>query len=200
MIRELLTFEKRVYGVVPVNPFVIVTVTATRCVLTSRIRAPTYQGTMRRSEANALSLRCTEFRAGCLTEPLLIPGVHELSDGCFQRGYYDILSYLDFRPWGIFSTGTHAANGNTVTPPIEALVSTYRERWITKVAPSCPPSTESLPMNFRGKRNSHRPCSKLILFAYRSLEPLVRSVERFFFHPLHMKSRCVDTWDAHFRR
>lgn len=38
-----------------------------------------------------------------------------------------IPSYLDFRPWGIFSTGTHAAACNFVTPPIEALVSTsYR--------------------------------------------------------------------------
>jgi len=36
----------------------------------------------------------------------------------------DVPSYLDFRPWGIFSTGTHAVARNLVTPPIEALVST----------------------------------------------------------------------------
>lgn len=73
----------------------------------------------------SLSLRWTEFRAGCLAEPLPIPGDHLRQVSVLQyASYCNIPSYLDFRPWGIFSTGTHAAVCNFMTLPIEALVST----------------------------------------------------------------------------
>ena len=42
----------------------------------------------------------------------------------------DVPSYLDFRPWGIFSTGTHAAARNLATPPIEALMSRRRPMYV----------------------------------------------------------------------
>lgn len=58
--------------------------------------------------------------------PPIIRGARHAKRLFLQAGqvYCDIPSYLDFRPWGIFSTGTHAAACNFVTPPIEALVST----------------------------------------------------------------------------
>lgn len=103
---------------------------SSRCVLTSRMRAPQYPACMWQQEL---------IRGG--RSPYVEQSFARVvvpSPSCCQENtqskealsrpacYCDILSYLDFRPWGIFSTGTHAAACNFMTPPIEALVSTRR--------------------------------------------------------------------------
>lgn len=59
-------------------------------------------------------------------------------------------SYLDFRPWGIFSTGTHAASHKSMLLPSEALVSARLCHMPEGKRGLSPPKRDII--NFRGKR------------------------------------------------